>query len=348
MVQKIVYMMAFLFFLFFLLLVFCYFRNQIREKKKQELDQYLHNWHIKRKNQNVDVLVLFLKKDSFFSLFTSWWDELSKEQREDIYPYVLILLEKLLGYVRNASISYQVKFLNFLVQYPKFLEGKGSPLISYVVECTISNHFALVDYSFLVINRFGNSSLLRKTLMLMNQHSIEHNSKLLTNSLLQFGGDTEKMKENLVKDLKKYMVCYAVSCIDYLGYQKLDVSQVLLDLVVDPKKDKEIKIACLRYFARVKVKPAVAILYDYLKNDVISWECAAIAAKALENYPSKETNNRLLEALGSYSWFVRNNAAKSLVQNNKKEVIKEILRQIKDKYAYEALKYQLQLQEKGN
>ena len=54
----------------------------------------------------MDVLVLFLKKDSFFSLFTSWWDELSKEQREDIYPYVLILLEKLLGYVRNASISY--------------------------------------------------------------------------------------------------------------------------------------------------------------------------------------------------------------------------------------------------
>ncbi len=95
-------------------------------------------------------------------------------------------------------------------------------------------------------------------------------------------------------------------------------------------------------------KKAVPVLYEMIKNDVLSWEEAAIAAKALGNYPSKETNNHLLAALGSYSWYVRHNAAGSLVKNNRREVVKEMLRQINDKYAYEALKYQLQLFEKGN
>ncbi|MCI8575462.1 MAG: HEAT repeat domain-containing protein, partial [Bacilli bacterium] len=237
--------------------------------------------------------------------------------------------------------------LAFLAKYPMFLEGRSNPFISYVAECTISNHFALVDYSFLVVNRFGNSNLLRKTLLLMNQHQISHNSKLITNSLLQFQGDVQTLKDLLSKDLKKYMDCYCVACIDYFGYQKLDVTSILLTFFQDSKKDKEIHLACIRYFSQVKFKPVVPFLYEFLKNDVNSWECAAIAAKALGNYPSKETNNHLLEALGSYSWYVRNNAAESIVKNNRKDVVKEMLRQISDKYAHEALKYQLQLQEKG-
>ncbi len=347
-VPKMVTFLSFVFGFFLIFFLISWMRACRIGQKRKDFQKYLQNYFLSQENQELEFLLSYLKKECFFLEFYHWFDGLSKKDQERFLKVVGEFLLQLLPFVRTASIRYQVLFLKFLTQYPKCMEGKDNPLLSYMAESAISTHFAIRDWAFLGINRFGNSTLLRKTLLLMNQHVEEHNAKLITNSLLQFQGDAKLLKEFIGKDIKKYRDCYCIACIDYLGYQKLDISSAILSFLQDNKKDKEVHIACIRYFAQVVYKKAVPVLYEMIKNDVLSWEEAAIAAKALGNYPSKETNNHLLAALGSYSWYVRHNAAGSLVKNNRREVVKEMLRQINDKYAYEALKYQLQLFEKGN
>lgn len=286
-----------------------------------------------------------MKNEKSFQLFLQVLSKIDQdnlfEKLKSLKPY----FSKYLPIIRKETVSFQTSFLSFLSLYPILLEGKGNAILAYVAECTISDSFYIVDQSFLTVCCFGNSELLKKTLMLMNQHEIYHSPKLVTNSLLKFQGDAKVLKEFLAKDIKKYQSYYRQACIDFLGIRHINIASTLLPVMLDKKEDQEVRIACIRYFSNVNYKPAVPYLYEFLKDDIGSWEYAAVAAKTLGHYPSKDTNNHLLSALGSYSWYVRNNAASSLVWINDRDVVKQMLRKIGDKYAHEALTYQLQLKE---
>ncbi len=341
----VIYILVFLFLL--LGIFFVLFILKVRKNNNIWLNQQIEEFILSKDALMDEALFSKVIKNeqtfsSFLNVLKRYSIEVQKKKIVSLKPFFLDSFSK----IRNRSIIYQVFFLRFLSQYPNLLEGKNNPLLTYVAECCISDSFYLVDQAFLTINCFGNSELVRKTLLLMNQHNINYHSKLITNSLLTFHGNDTVFCDNIAKDIKKYNANYQVALIDFLGIKKLDLSELILSLLVDQKEDKEVRLACIRYFSIVRYKYVRPVLYDFLKDDVNSWEYAAIAAKALINYPGKETTNHLLEALGSYSWYVRNNAAKSIIDMNDSDIVRQMLRQISDKYAHEALVYQKSLKER--
>lgn len=333
------FLFLFLFFFFSVLVL----KSQLRKQKN--IHTYLKEFNFSNNEGDINFLVSVFQNLKYFTLFDQMLTMKDKKIRTEILDFIQPILVSMVSFIRKSSEAYQVFFLSFLAKYPILLEGKNNPLVTYVVEGTISSSFAIVDKSFLVLNLFGNSELVKKSLLLMSQKNIVHHPKLITNSLLRFQGNVAILGEFLVKDLKKYLKYLQVACIDFLGDKKIDAKVVLLGFMQDLKEDKEVRIACIRYFGKVKYKEAAPYLYQYLKEDVNSFEIATVAAKALGNYPYKDTTNHLLEALGSYSWYVRNNAAASIVRINDSDVVRRMLRQIGDKYAYESLMYQKKLQE---
>ena len=88
---------------------------------------------------------------------------------------------------------------------------------------------------------------------------------------------------------------------------------VILALMRDEREDLEVRLACIRYFMRRHWPAAEADLLKLASdNDPARWEYRAIAATALSNYPGMEAVEALKGCLSSPSWFVRNNAAKTL------------------------------------
>ena len=88
---------------------------------------------------------------------------------------------------------------------------------------------------------------------------------------------------------------------------------VILALMRDEREDLEVRLACIRYFMRRHWPAAEADLLKLVSdNDPARWEYQAIAATALSNYPGMEAVVTLKGCLSSPSWFVRNNAAKTL------------------------------------
>lgn len=346
MFQNMFYLICILVSVIILFFLFAFILKKSKQKKWTMVQSYFLNF-FQQKEISFDssIFQIILQEEILFEVFFDLAKECNEAFSPDKLKNLKSFFEENLEFIRKQSVSFQMKFLSFLSVYPSFLEGRGNSILSYVAECTISDSSFLVDQSFFAICRFGNSELVKKTLAFMNQKQIYYTPKLVLNSLLNFQGDAKLLKEFLAKDIKKYMNCYQQACIEFLGIKKINISTTLIPILTDLKEEKDVRIACIRYFAKVIYKPVVPILYEFLKDDVGSWEYATVAAKTLGSYPSKDTTNHLLLALGSYSWYVRNNASASIVKINDRDVVKHMLRKIGDKYAYEALSYQLKLQE---
>lgn len=84
-------------------------------------------------------------------------------------------------------------------------------------------------------------------------------------------------------------------------------------LMIDEQADKELRLACIRYFMRNHWDHALPTLIAFAQNtDPTSWEFSAVSALALGSYPGAQTVETLRRCLSSRTWYVRHNAADSL------------------------------------
>lgn len=87
----------------------------------------------------------------------------------------------------------------------------------------------------------------------------------------------------------------------------------LLVLMGDARTDREVRLACVRYFMRNPHPCALPIIEGFARSaDPAAWEFAAVSAMALASYPGATTVELLKGLLSSRNWFVRFNSAKSL------------------------------------
>jgi len=188
--------------------------------------------------------------------------------------------------------------------------------------------------------KLGQENYLKEALRQMNYLNLVHPTKLLTDGFISYRGNVDSFIEMLKQNIFSYGENYKIACIEYFSYHKIDFKNGIFKLLSSKEETKEVKLACLRYFANSIYEPVTEALYALLKHDISNFEYAAVAANVLKSYPSKETFIHLSEALRSPNWFVRNNAARSLVSfASKKEL--EQLKRIDDIYGREAVLYQI-------
>ena len=103
----------------------------------------------------------------------------------------------------------------------------------------------------------------------------------------------------------------------------------------------------LRYFQNHIYPPVRELLLKYLvSGEQTDLNMIIVSASVLSHYPSEETRQALRKALHHSNWYVRYNAASSLVYLSKDTSVLEDVLQGEDRYAREILNYMLEKKER--
>ena len=93
----------------------------------------------------------------------------------------------------------------------------------------------------------------------------------------------------------------------------VDRHEILLSILYDEDEDREVRLACVRFFAANPNPDAYPALCEMaLCKDPEKWEYAAVAATALGSYRGSEAVGVLKECLRSPVYYVRLNSARAL------------------------------------
>lgn len=191
----------------------------------------------------------------------------------------------------------------------------------------------------------GSTEVVIKAYKIMQRHQIEHSQKLVTDGLISFPGNKAELAESIWKEWEKFNPYYQAAFINFMRLTVDNFGERLLALLNLPETEREVKFAVIRYLRRHKYEAAAPVLQKIVREwKADDWEFPALAASALENYPSKETIYALYEGMHSTSWYVRSNASDSLIRAaGEQDVMDEVLLR-SDKYAMDMLRYKLKRQ----
>ncbi len=190
---------------------------------------------------------------------------------------------------------------------------------------------------------FGSPAVLADALQKLGrgQESQLH-EKVITEALLTYTGDAEMLIECLWSRLERFSLQIQRAVLDYIRFQSGDYCGRMLKILQDPGRDKELRLAAIRYFGRYPYLPAREQLLAFLRdNDPTRWEFSAISASSLAGYAGQDVIDALLRAMNSTNWYIRSNAAASLEAHGL--TYEEMLRVLSgdDRYAREMLAYRL-------
>lgn len=163
------------------------------------------------------------------------------------------------------------------------------------------------------LSQVGSARALAEAIATLERDGEFHSPKLITEAALAFAGEATELEAELKERVGRFSPHTVAALVNYLRMAGLGDPDVILALMRDEREDLEVRLACIRYFMRRHWPAAEADLLKLASdNDPARWEYRAIAATALSNYPGMEAVEALKGCLSSPSWFVRNNAAKTL------------------------------------
>lgn len=193
----------------------------------------------------------------------------------------------------------------------------------------------------------GSDSALEQAFTLFTQQHWYHNAKLIADGLIHYQGD----KTALVLHLWQYRTVWLDSLLVGIVQFASELSDAFTvpfsEALLQESLPQEVDLALMRYFRKHPDPDILPYLYQALAREGKdeSDEYAIVSATVLCAYPGKQTRIALEQALHDHNWYVRKNAAASLVSLGIPEKeIQEVLSS-KDRYACEILQYALQHEE---
>lgn len=187
----------------------------------------------------------------------------------------------------------------------------------------------------------GCASTVEQAFARMNQQGWHHHPRLLSDGLANFYGDREQLAWRLWRRCEGWTDPFQVAVVQFTAGISDIFCPVFLDALQNPDVGTERKFALIRYFQRQIYPPAKPVLLELLAQED-SNGLAIAAAAVLFRYPGEDTYQALMEALHSRNWYIRHNAASSLVALGSTYADAAILRKQGDRYAAEMLEYMLE------
>lgn len=189
----------------------------------------------------------------------------------------------------------------------------------------------------------GDSKAVVKAYVLLARHDILHSSKLVTDGLLLFEGNKDELAEALWESWGAFNAHYKTAFINYMRIASGNFRRRFIPVLLDESEDREVRFAVIRYYRKYYYEDAEEILQrmatSWREED---WEYAALASLSLERYPGRKSINALLSALRSRTWYVRENAAETLIGLAGIELAESLLEEENDRYAKDMLRYKLE------
>ena len=190
---------------------------------------------------------------------------------------------------------------------------------------------------------FGCEEVVVEAVMLLDKRDVFYHDKILSDGLLTFEGDHQRLIALFWEAFDDFSVETKVTLLNYIRFKSGDYQERVLAILLDETQDNELHFAAIRYFGRYPSQTARPLLIRFVTDtDPLRWNYAAFAATALAGYPGSDTVEALKTALGNGNWYVRYNAALSLdaLGVNYSQVV-DIMNG-NDRYAREMIMYRLE------
>lgn len=187
------------------------------------------------------------------------------------------------------------------------------------------------------LSKLGNKEYFIKVLKeIINSSSLIH-EKVITDVLYTFYKNDKSLNVALKKELNDGNIELIKIIINHFINTKYEGAKYgIYHLLQNNDTDKEVKIACIKYFSNIEFFKAKNILIELLKDK--NWEIRAISANALKKYKYKGVITALQEAVKDNVWYVRQNSANSLYSLvNEKDDLEAIING-DDRYASDSIK----------
>lgn len=214
---------------------------------------------------------------------------------------------------------------NFRLQFMKFLNTKSL----YTFTNTMKAIYA-----------FGEAHLVVLAIDNIDERPGFYHKKLFVDGLLEFKGDREELKKELLYKFQGYSPATQESLLDYFRLAGEEVSDLCLEIVRNLKGNSQVRYSAMRYFFKFPSLASKNIFLDILKDEDSLWIELMLAIQGLSLYEEPRIKAIISKMVTSKNWYVRMNAIEYL-HNMKisRDEIFDILF-LRDKYANEGLLYQ--------
>lgn len=137
--------------------------------------------------------------------------------------------------------------------------------------------------------------------------------KILTDGLLTFHGDHERLISLFWERFERLEDITKLPILNYIRFRSGSYGREMLAILTDPARDKELRLAAMRYCGKYVLPEARESLMSFAATaDPEDWEYAAVAVTCLADYPGDDVTEVLLGGLRSSNWYVRFNSAAAL------------------------------------
>lgn len=240
--------------------------------------------------------------------------------------------------VKNPEVKAYIMYLT--EKYRLINKEKNPEFLDKIVELALSEDFFLRENALRVLYSIGDADALVGVLHKLDSEGIYHNDKLLHDGMLEYMGDKAVLWEKIRDEFDYFSTAFQVMFIKYFSFETSLLKEWITGLLCDRTRDAELHFACIRYLKKYPYEKARPVLYEIVKKRkdcLVGYRIAA--ASALASYPGGETLTLLKDLLKDSNWYVRKNAAGSIVQLENEKPEKLEVSDVKDSYGREALQY---------
>ncbi len=248
-------------------------------------------------------------------------------------------------YCRNDTI--EAAYFPYIIRKYRILAGRPfDAMIDMLYYFLHSPSIYCRENAMQAIYTVGECSCVIKALKIIDSGDKFYHTKLLTDGLLKFEGNLQKLNASLWSAFEEFSTKMKVTLLNYFRFSSGDHCENVFRLMTDEAQNDEIKFSCIRYFGKYHWEAA----YEYLlkaadgRND-IRWEYSAIASAALGSYASPKTIEVLKSNLHNRNWYIRFNSSQSLERMGMTYLDLIDIAEGDDRYAAEIIRYRLDIRD---
>lgn len=286
-----------------------------------------------------------LRRINNLMAFDKTLEELYPENPEEIRRYI----EELSSVFVYLSLEYlkknklQAAYFPYIIKKYRICSGQNTSSITNAMLMLVRDPSLYCrENAMQSLNAIGDAASVIKALHILDECDYYHHSKLISDGLLEFSGDKERLSDMLWRDFFTFSEKMQVAILDYFRFSSGNHCEQILRLLISENRTDEVAYSCIRYFGKYRYEPAYPYLLDFAEaSDEVYWEYAAITATALAFYPCKKTGEALKALLHSKNWHVRYNASQSLDCLGLDYTDLIDIFESDDRYAVEIMRYRL-------
>lgn len=262
-----------------------------------------------------------------------------QEYLHQIQPVILYLavVYKTRETMQTAYFSYVLSQYTVKRQMP--IDSLQEVLLDYVKKENLYCRVNALD----ALYRFGDVNYVVEALVCQDDGAVFLHEKILTEGLLSFSGDHHALIDALWHMFDAFSNHTQLAILNYIRFKTSGYEKEMFSMMLDEKKDKELRLAAIRYFGRYHYEPALTPLLAFASDkEAAHWEYATVSVSALAHYDAQQVIDTLKEALHSSNWYVRYSAALSLEAHHVEYADLIDIVAGNDRYAREMMTYRLQ------